>query len=233
LVRAGADVIELGVPFSDPIADGPTNQKASERALASGTTLAKILDFVAALRSEGVTVPIVLFSYLNPIFRMGAGPFSRQAAKSGVDGVLVVDLPPEQAPVIFGDTLTRAGIDPIFLAAPTTTQARLEALASVSSGFVYCVSRLGVTGTRAELPSGLAEQVQRVRNAARLPVAVGFGISRPEHAASLRHIADGVVVGSALVRLVEELGGDSAGPAIEALAASLVAPLRGPAAGGQ
>jgi tryptophan synthase alpha chain len=200
LAEAGADVVELGVPFSDPIADGPVNQAAAERALASGTTLEKILATVAALRAR-TDVAIVLFSYYNPIHRYGLARLAAHAAASGVDGVLCVDLPPEEARGEYLDALRANALDPIFLLAPTSTRERVKAVAEAGSGFVYYVSRTGVTGERAELPRELAKEVTALRRALRLPVAVGFGISTPEQAGAVARVADGVVVGSALVRL--------------------------------
>ena len=212
LADAGADVIELGVPFSDPIADGPVNQAAAARALASGTTLGRILATVATIRRSGLPdrVALVLFSYFNPIFRYGAHRFAEAAAGSGVDGVLCVDLPPEEAEEgAYRTALVRRGLDPIFLLAPTSTRDRIRSVARVGSGFVYYVSRTGVTGERSELPAGLTGEVRSARRALKLPVAVGFGISTPKQAAAVARIADGVVVGSALVRLVGE-GGEPA-----------------------
>lgn len=206
LAEAGADVIELGVPFSDPIADGPVNQRAAGRALASGTTLAGILEVVASVR-DGLGVPIVLFSYFNPIRARGVELFAEQAASSGVDGVLCVDLPPEEAAQAYQPALERAGLDRIFLLAPTSTGERMKRAGEVSSGFVYYVSRTGVTGERELLTKTLAKEVKRVRRRVSLPVAVGFGISTPEQVAAVGGFADGVVVGSALVRVVEESAG--------------------------
>lgn len=203
LAEAGADVVELGVPFSDPMADGPVNQAAAERALAAGTTLERILATVASLRAR-TDVAIVLFSYFNPIHRYGVARLAEHAAASGVDGILCVDLPPEEAQGEYLDALGAHALDPIFLLAPTSTKARVRAVARVASGFVYYVSRTGVTGERAELPRELAEEVTALRKALNLPVAVGFGISTPQQAAAVARIADGVVVGSALVRLAAE-----------------------------
>lgn len=205
LAEAGADVVELGVPFSDPIADGPVNQAAAERALAAGTTLERILATVASLRAR-TDVAIVLFSYFNPIHRYGATRFVEHAAASGVDGVLCVDLPPEEAAGDYLDALGAHALDPIFLLAPTSTKERVRAVARVASGFVYYVSRTGVTGERPELPRELAKEVTALRRALKLPVAVGFGISTPQQAAAVARLADGVVVGSALVRLAAESG---------------------------
>jgi tryptophan synthase alpha chain len=205
LARAGADVVELGVPFSDPIADGPVNQAAASRALAAGTTLEQILATVARLRAA-TRVPLVLFTYFNPVHAYGLKRFAEHAAASGVDGVLCVDLPPEEAKGEYLDALARFGLDPVFLLAPTSTRERVKAVARAGSGFVYYVSRTGVTGERAELPRGLDREVADLRHRLKLPVAVGFGISTPDQVAAVAKIADGVVVGSALVRLVADHG---------------------------
>lgn len=205
LAEAGADVVELGVPFSDPIADGPVNQAAAERALASGTTLERILATIAVLRSR-TDVAIVLFSYYNPIHRYGLARLADHAAASGADGILCVDLPPEEAQGEYLDALRTNGLDPIFLLAPTSTKERVKAVARSGSGFVYYVSRTGVTGERAELPRELAKEVTALRKALRLAVVVGFGISTPDQAAAVARVADGVVVGSTLVRLAAESG---------------------------
>lgn len=223
LVAAGADIIELGVPFSDPIADGPVNQRAASRALASGTSLASILEMVASVR-DSLGVPIVLFTYFNPIRARGVELFAEQAASSGVDGVLCVDLPPEEAEECYLPALRKSGLDPIFLLAPTSTTERMKRVGEVSSGFVYYVSRAGVTGEREHLRKTLAKEVKRVRRKTRLPVAVGFGISTPEQVAAVAEIADGVVVGSALVRVVEE-GGPAVAARLEERARKLAAPL--------
>ncbi len=204
LAENGADVIEIGVPFSDPIADGPVNQRAATRALASGTTLSGVLAAVATARRR-IDVPIVLFSYYNPIHARGAAAFAEQAAASGVDGVLCLDLPPEEGGSLV-PVLREHGLDTIFLLAPTSPRERRKLVAAWSSGFVYYVSRTGTTGERAEMPTELAAEVKAVRRTARLPVAVGFGISTPEQVAAVGRIADGVVVGSALVRVIEEHG---------------------------
>lgn len=224
LAEAGADVVELGVPFSDPIADGPVNQAAAERALASGTTLEKILATVASLRARN-DVAIVLFCYYNPIHRYGLARLASHAAASGVDGILCVDLPPEEARGEYLDALRANALDPIFLLAPTSTKERVKAVAAAGSGFVYYVSRTGVTGERAELPRELAKEVAALRKALELPVAVGFGISTPEQAAAVGGIADGVVVGSALVRLASE-SADPAAP-VRQLAGRIREALRG------
>ncbi|MFQ5877613.1 MAG: tryptophan synthase subunit alpha [Acidobacteriota bacterium] len=204
LARGGADVVELGVPFSDPIADGPVNQRAAERALRNGVSLRSVLAVAARLRREG-TPPIVLFTYYNPIHRMGLEAFARAAAEAGVDGVLVTDLPPEEA----GDLqahLEPAGVALIFLLAPTSTPERVETACRRGRGFLYFISRTGVTGARDELPRELEEQVGAVRARSRLPVAVGFGISSREQVRAVSRFADGAVVGSALVGLVERAG---------------------------
>ncbi len=215
LAAGGADLIEVGVPFSDPIADGPVNQRAANRALAAGTTVAGILGAVATAR-ETVDVPIVLFSYYNPIRARGVELFAEQAGSSGVDGVLCVDLPPEEAEATYLPALERNGLDPVFLLAPTSTTDRMKLVSEVSKGFVYYVSRTGVTGERELLTKSLAKEVKRVRRKVDQPVAVGFGISSPDQVEAVGSFADGVVVGSALVRLVEEGGGD-----VERLAARL------------
>ncbi|MFZ0739252.1 MAG: tryptophan synthase subunit alpha [Candidatus Acidiferrales bacterium] len=200
--EAGADVIELGVPFSDPLADGPTIQRASERALRSGTSLSGVLSLVGRLRQK-VDTPLVLFSYYNPILQMGLEKFAADAATAGADGVLAVDLTPEEA----GDyrkAIHSRGLDTIFLAAPTSTDARLARIAEATTGFLYLISRTGVTGTRDALPEDLPALVRRTRASTRLPIAVGFGISLPTHVSVLGGIADAAVVGSALVAEVEK-----------------------------
>ncbi len=220
LVEAGADVIELGVPFSDPIADGPAIQRASERALDAGTSLAGVLDLVARARSGGLDVPVVLFGYANPVLAMGEAAFASRAAEAGVDGALVTDLPPEEGQA-FASTLRAARLDPIFLLAPTSPPRRVKTVGRLSRGFVYVVSRPGVTGVRADVPEGLAELVSRVKaGVGRLPVAVGFGISTPEQVAAVARLADGVVVGSAVVLAME--GAVFAGGDPVAAAAALV-----------
>ncbi len=226
LVAGGADLIELGVPFSDPIADGPVNQRAAVRALAAGTTLSGILDLVGRQRAR-LGVPIVLFSYYNPILARGIETFAEQASASGVDGVLCVDLPPEEASAELLPALRQAGVDAIFLLAPTSTRQREKAVAAASSGFVYYVSRTGVTGTRDELPPELLRQAKKLRRRLRLPLAVGFGLSTPDQVRAVSRVADGVVVGSALVRTVERKAGDrDLIEAIESQALELSAALR-------
>jgi tryptophan synthase alpha chain len=200
--EAGADVIELGVPFSDPVADGPTIQRASDRALRSGTTLGGVLELVRRLRAR-TEVPLVLFSYFNPILQMGLEKFAEAAAAAGADGVLATDLTPEEA-VDYRATMRAHGLDTIFLAAPTSTDARLARIAEFSSGFLYLISRTGVTGAREALPEELPALARRVRRFTKLPLAVGFGISLPAHVAVLGGIADAAVVGSALVEEIEK-----------------------------
>lgn len=222
----GADLIELGVPFSDPIADGPVNQAAATRALAAGTRLSGILELVARNRDR-LGVPIVLFTYFNPLHARGVERFAEQAAASGVDGVLCVDLPPEEAADSFIPALGGQGVDTVFLLAPTSDRQRIARVAATSTGFVYYVSRTGVTGERRSLAADLAREVKRLRRRVRLPVAVGFGISTPEQVAAVGSIADGVVVGSALVRMVGEMGRDPELPAaLEARVRELAAPLQ-------
>jgi tryptophan synthase alpha chain len=204
LDRAGADVIEVGVPFSDPLADGPVIQRATERALASGTTLAGVLDLVRACRSV-IRAPIVIFSYANPILRLGAERFADRARESGVDGVLVLDLPIEEADD-FRNMLASRGIDTILLLSPTTTDDRLRKAAALGSGFLYAISRLGVTGARDHVADGAREMVERIRRVSPLPVALGFGISKPEHVQEVGRWADAAVVGSALVSVMAEAG---------------------------
>ena len=204
LDRAGADVLEVGVPFSDPLADGPVIQRATERALAAGTTLPRVLDMVESVR-PGVAAPVVIFSYANPVLRMGAERFADRARRAGVDGVLMLDLPIEEAGAFRGMMASR-GIDTIFLLSPTTTDGRIQAAAALGSGFLYAISRLGVTGARERVADGAREIVQRIRRASDLPVALGFGISKPEHVREVGQWADAAVVGSALVTVIAEAG---------------------------
>ena len=205
LVEGGADVVELGVPFSDPVADGPVNQRAAQRALAAGTTPRGVLDLVASMRARGLGVPIVLFTYYNPIVRMGEVVFARRAAEAGVDAVLVVDLPVEEAGA-WRAACEREALGTVFLVAPTTRPERLARIAAASTAFVYCVARLGVTGAPTQVPPALHERLGRVRALARVPVVAGFGLSEPEQVRAVAPACDGVVVGSALVRIVEEAG---------------------------
>jgi tryptophan synthase alpha chain len=204
LDRAGADVLEVGVPFSDPLADGPVIQRATERALASGTTLAGVLEMLLRIRGE-IRAPVVIFSYANPILRFGAERFADRARDAGVDGVLVLDLPIEEADE-FRNMLAARGIDTILLLSPTTTDERLQKAASLGSGFLYAISRLGVTGARDHIAAGAQDMVQRIRRVSDLPVALGFGISKPEHVREVGRWADAAVVGSALVSVIAAAG---------------------------
>lgn len=220
LGRAGADVLELGVPWSDPLADGPVNQRAAERALASGTTLQRLIEALPAIR-EAASIPVVLFTYLNPVLRIGLERFAEAAARAGADGVLVTDLPPEEA-VDYRAALGRCGLATIFLAAPTSTEARLEAVSRASTGFVYAVSRTGVTGAREAVQEEIRGLVGRLRGHTALPIAVGFGISSAAQVAALRGQADAFVVGSALVERIGRLGaGEEGVAAVSALAREL------------
>ncbi len=222
----GADIIELGVPFSDPIADGPINQRATVRALKAGTKLSGILELVARQRDR-LGVPIVLFTYFNPIHARGVERFAEQAAASGVDGVLCVDLPPEEGERQLVPALRGQGVDAIFLLAPTSTKERIDRVARASTGFVYYVSRTGVTGERTALPTELVKDVKRLAKRVDLPLAVGFGISSPAQVAAVGEVADGVVVGSALVRYLEENASHPDLPALlEDRVRELSAPLR-------
>ncbi len=207
LDRAGADVLEVGVPFSDPLADGPVIQRATERALEAGSNLDAVLTMVASVRSS-IKAPIVLFSYANPLLRMGLSTFASRAAKAGVDGVLALDLPIEESDG-FRSVLTGAGIDTIFLLSPTTTDARIQKASELGRGFLYGISRLGVTGARDRVASGAERLVRRIRQHTGMPVALGFGISTPAHVAEVGGYADAAVVGSALVALIAEAGGTS------------------------
>ncbi|MGH9773944.1 MAG: tryptophan synthase subunit alpha [Candidatus Acidiferrales bacterium] len=212
--EAGADVIELGVPFSDPIADGPVIQRASERSLRGGTTLAGVLGLAARIRKES-EIPIVLFSYFNPILQMGLEASAAAAADAGADGVLATDLTLEEA-CEYRTAMHARGLDTIFLAAPTSTDARLKMIAESSNGFLYLISRTGVTGAKEALPDGLPSLVRRARQFTTLPIAAGFGISQPAHVAALGGLADAAVVGSALVAEIEK--SDSADSAARAVA---------------
>jgi tryptophan synthase alpha chain len=219
LVAGGADVIELGVPFSDPMADGPILQRAAGRAIRAGTSLARILELVATRRRD-FPVPIILFGYYNPFFRYGVDAVARDAAAAGLDGFLCVDLPPEEATEL-ATALARNDLDLIRLLAPTTPVARAKRIASSASGFLYFVSVLGVTGARSELPSELPGLVRRVRDVTPLPLGVGFGVQTPEQAAWIAGFADAVIVGSAIQRIVEEHGANGAPARIEAFVRSL------------
>ena len=204
LERGGADVLEVGVPFSEPLADGPVIQRATERALAAGSTLPKVLDLLASLRAE-LRVPVVIFSYANPILRFGVERFADRAVEAGVDGVLVLDLPIEEAGGFHAVMAARA-IDTILLLSPTTSDDRLRQAAQMGRGFLYAISRLGVTGARDRIADGAHDMVDRIRRVSDLPVALGFGISKPEHVREVGQWADAAVVGSALVNVIAEAG---------------------------
>ncbi len=227
-VEAGADLIELGVPFSDPMADGPVIQEASQRALAAGSSLPAVLELAAEVRRNS-DVPIVLFGYYNPFFRYGEADLARDARAAGIDGLLVVDLPPEESAGLVKACRSES-LDRIFLLAPTSDDSRITAVSRVASGFVYFVSVTGVTGARAEAPEGIAELVGRVRDRSQLPVGVGFGISTPEQAAEVSRYGDLVIVGSALVRLMKEAGAEGAPEAMAGFVRSLAAALDATAA---
>lgn len=204
LRRAGADILELGVPFSDPIADGPTNQRAAERALAAGTTMEGVLEAVAAIRADE-DLPIVLFTYANPVVRYGIERFADDASSAGVDGVLFTDVPVEEIGR-FSPALRRAELDAVMLVTPTSTKERVKAASKHGGGFLYLVSRTGVTGARNLLDPDLEDNIRSARKLSRLPVAVGFGISTPGQVAEVAALADGVVVGSAIVERIARAG---------------------------
>ena len=204
LDRAGADVLEVGIPFSEPLADGPVIQRATERALAGGATASKVLDLVASVRPS-INAPIVLFSYANPILRMGVDEFGDRAKKAGVDGVLVLDLPIEEAEQ-FRHSMAARAVDMIFLLSPTTTDIRIRQAGKLGRGFLYGISRLGVTGTRDTVADGAEALARRIRTATQLPLALGFGISSPEHVRQIGRWADAAVVGSGLVGVIAEAG---------------------------
>jgi tryptophan synthase alpha chain len=220
LERAGADVVELGVPFSDPLADGVVNQMAADRALKAGATLPKVLEMVRQLRTKS-QIPIVFFTYLNPVYAYGYERFHKDAAAAGVDGVLVLDLPPDEAGQN-SELKETADLHHIQLIAPTTPAERIGSIAKVAKGFVYYVSRLGVTGAQAEIASGIAEQVDLIKASTLVPVCVGFGVSNPEQAAKVASMADGVVVGSAIVKLIEK---NSSSPDVAKHVEAFVKPL--------
>ena len=222
LSQNGADVLEVGVPFSDPLADGPVIQRASERALAAGATLRRALEMIRRTRDR-IAAPIVLFTYANPILRMGEDAFVAAAVGAGVDGVLMLDLPVEEAGSFRG-RLVAAGLDPIFLLSPTTTDDRIKASAALGSGFLYVISRLGVTGMRDQLATDVEPLVRRIRRQSALPLALGFGISTPEHVAQVGRWADAAVVGSALVNVIAEHG---ASPDVAERAGAYVRWLKG------
>jgi tryptophan synthase alpha chain len=201
-IEAGAGIIELGVPFSDPLADGPVIQRASERALKHGTSLEQVLRLAAEIREHSQSAGLIVFSYLNPILQMGMQKFCKVARHAGLDGVLITDLPVEESAEYLREA-RRNDLATIFLVAPTSTDQRLKQIAEVSTGFVYAVSRTGVTGARQEMPEDASGLVKRLRRFTKLPVAVGFGISTPEQFASVGKFAEGAVIGSAIVQLIE------------------------------
>jgi tryptophan synthase alpha chain len=209
LVQGGADVVELGVPFSDPMADGPTIQRSSERALKGGTGLASVLDSVAKYRREDDATPIVLMGYANPIERMGLAAFARRASEAGVDGVLIVDYPPEESGAWL-DALSGSGIDPIFLLSPTSSDARIDLVGRVAAGYIYYVSLKGVTGAANIDEAQVESMLARIRSRTAVPVGVGFGIREPETARRIARFADAVVIGS---RIVEEIERSAPGEA--------------------
>ena len=227
-IGAGADVVELGVPFSDPVADGPVIQRASERALSHGTTLEGVLGIAKQIR-EKTKAGLIIFSYLNPILQLGLDRFCTAAAAAGVDGALVTDLPVEEASDYLR-AMKAHKLAPVFLAAPTSTDERLRAIAKCSRGFVYAISRTGITGARQEVAGDAQALVERLRAHTKLPIAVGFGVSTPEQFAEVGRFADAVVVGSAIVQCIEQHGGQEAG-AVEAFVGSLGAGRQAGAAG--
>ena len=223
MVAAGADVLELGVPFSDPMADGPTITFGHERALRHGVSLTHVLAMVSEFRTQDAVTPIVLMGYLNPVEIMGCAAFADASAAAGVDGVLTVDLPPEEADEL-GAELKRVGIDPIFLLAPTTSMARAKLITDAASGYVYYVSLKGVTGAATLDTDAVAARINELRNITQLPIGVGFGIKDATTAAAVARHADGVVVGSVLVQRLGELAGDPS--AIPAALTAILAPMR-------
>ena len=227
-IDAGAEVLELGVPFSDPVADGPVIQRASERALKNGTSLRDVLGLAAELRRERPNVGLVIFSYYNPILRFGLDAFCAAAEKGGVDGVLVTDMIVEEAADYLA-TLHRHRLAPIFLAAPTSPDERLERIAAASQGFVYAISRTGITGTQKSLTSDAEQLVERLRRYTQLPIAVGFGISNPEQFAAVGQFADAAAVGSAIVATIEQAGAEDAPSSIARFIRGLIAPADRPA----
>jgi tryptophan synthase alpha chain len=212
-IRAGADIIELGVPFSDPVADGPVIQRASERALRSRTTLQSVLKLAHEVRGQAPQAGLLVFTYLNPLMRMGQQEFAKEATAAGVDGVLVTDLPVEEAREHLR-IMRDAQLATVFLAAPTSPDQRLKAICDASRGFVYAVSRTGVTGTRQELAADAGALVKRIKQFTNLPVAVGFGISNAQHFVEVTRFADAAVVGTAIVQTIEQAGPTNAAQAV-------------------
>jgi tryptophan synthase alpha chain len=226
LAENGADLIEIGIPFSDPSADGPTIQRASERALARGTTLRQVLALVAKLRGQ-VKIPLLLMGYANPFYALGAEGCAAACARAGVDGLLCPDLPPEEGADLYG-ALAKHGVDGVLLAAPTTAPERMRMLVHNTRGFLYYVSLTGVTAARSELAAGIEQSVAAIRKLSDIPVCIGFGISRPEHAREVARYADGVAVGSAIVALIESAANQSAAvDAVAKFAREMKSALRG------
>jgi tryptophan synthase alpha chain len=207
-INSGADIIELGVPFSDPVADGPVIQRASERAVSHGVSLEQVLEVAAYVRSKS-NAGLIIFSYLNPLLRMGLPRFCAAAKSAGVDGALVIDLPLEESDS-YVHSMRECGLATVFLVAPTSTDQRLKHIAEASTGFIYAVSRLGVTGTREQVSSDASSLVKRLRKYTRLPIAVGFGVSTPEQFSEVGEFADAVVIGSAIVQTIEQHPGGEA-----------------------
>ncbi len=227
LVQEGADIVELGVPFTDPLADGPVIQAAAERGIKNCPSLQSALDVLRKIRERHPKLPVVVFTYANPLFRMGFVKAARAMRAAGASAVLVVDLPPEEASDHIA-AMRGEDIDTVFLASPTTTPARLKLVGEASRGFVYYVSRLGVTGAQRELSTSLAEEVSRLRGAVKIPIAVGFGVSNGEQARAVSRIADGVIVGSAIVDRMAKANSDSERvESVRALTRELVAGVRG------
>jgi len=235
LTAAGADLIEIGVPFSDPIADGPTVQVASQKALENGTTLGDCFDIVRRVRARGVVIPLLLMGYVNPFYQFGPERLAATAAEIGIDGFIIPDLPIEES-AEFQEPLRRQGRDLIFFLAPTSTPARIDAVAAIATGFIYSVALTGVTGARATMSDTLPEYMKRVRARTKTPLVIGFGISTPEHVAHAATLADGVVVASALINRMDVLPRDQkvAGAAefLKPLAAATVRAIS-PTTGGE
>jgi len=222
-IEGGVDILELGVPFSDPLADGQTNQLAAQRALEGGMTAERVFELVRRLR-ERSEVPIVFYTYYNLVFANGVEAYVRAARAAGVDGILILDLPPEESAEV-ASASRRHGLDSVYIVAPTTPDSRLDRICEAATGFIYYVSREGVTGVRDQLPPGIGEAVARIRRHSSLPIVVGFGISRREHVSQVAALADGVVVGSALVNIIRDRLSSRAdiGPALAARVADLSA----------
>lgn len=231
-IDAGADVLELGVPFSDPVADGPVIQRASERALRNGTCLTDVLALARDLRKARPSAGLVIFSYLNPILRLGLNRFAQAAAEAGVDAVLITDIIVEES-AEYRAALRKHRLRPIFLAAPTSPDERLASIAEVSEGFVYAISRVGITGAQREMAADARDLATRLRRFTKLPIAMGFGISSAEHVASVAEFADAAVVGSAIVSVIERSSPSLAASAVGAFVRSLRTPASATAAVGR